>query len=104
VDNAQVEKKDHSTPFANGIRVGRLTDSSPYGNHGTTAIEQSFTFTEDRFGKEGGAMKFDGSGTSDGVVFGNNVEILESITDTRNYPNGCAYSFWLNVDEDAVME
>ena len=47
-------------------------------------------------------MKFDGSGTSDGVVFGNNVEILESITDTRNYPNGCAYSFWLNVDEDAV--
>jgi hypothetical protein len=60
VDNVQVEKKDHSTPFVSGTRIGRLTDSSAYENHGTTPINQSFILSEDRFGREGGAMSFDG--------------------------------------------
>ena len=56
----QMEKKDHATPFVSGTRLGRLVDLSPYSNHGSSAINESFTLTEDRFGKEGGAMVFSG--------------------------------------------
>lgn len=35
----------------------RVTDKTPYENHGSN---YGATFTEDRFGKEGGAMSFDG--------------------------------------------
>jgi hypothetical protein len=63
--NFQAEKnKTVANPFVDGIRYGRLTDSTPYTNHGDTGIDQSFTFTEDRFGKEGGAMFFDGEESS----------------------------------------
>ncbi len=37
--------------------TSRVTDKTPYVNHGTN---YGATFTEDRFGKEGGAMSFDG--------------------------------------------
>jgi hypothetical protein len=58
--DVQLEKKDHATPFTIGTRTSRLTDLSPYSNHGDTGLEQSFVFTEDRLGKEGGAMSFNG--------------------------------------------
>jgi len=79
--------------------TNRLSDKSSNENHGTNS---GAIFTEDRFGKEGGAMSFDGSGTIDGLVYGNNIELPEEITDTRNCLNGCTYSIWINVDEDAV--
>jgi hypothetical protein len=56
----QVEEKENVTPFTHTSRVGRLTEKTPYSNHGDTGIEQSFSFAEDRFGKAGGAMSFDG--------------------------------------------
>ena len=49
-----------------------------------------------------GAFDFDGSGTIDGVTTGDYININESITDTRNYPRGCSYSFWINIDTNAV--
>ena len=58
VDNLQAEKKDHVTPFVAGERVDRVVDKSAYENHGTN---YGATFTEDRFGKEGGAMNFNSS-------------------------------------------
>lgn len=79
VDNIQVEKKDHPAPFVSGTRIGRLTDSSPYENHGTTPINQSFILTEDRFGKEGGAMSFDGLSN---YIDAGNSNILNSNTRT----------------------
>jgi hypothetical protein len=48
------------------------------------------------------SYSFDGTGTIDGLVHGSNIEILETITGTDNYTNGCTYSFWINVDTDAV--
>jgi hypothetical protein len=60
VDNVQVAKKDHVTPFTDGIRYGRLTEKTPYSNHGDSGIEQSFSFSEDRAGNAGGAMNFNG--------------------------------------------
>jgi hypothetical protein len=57
----QLEKKDHATPFSDGIRYGRLTEKTPYSNHGDTGIAQSFTFSEDRFDNSGGAMSFNGN-------------------------------------------
>ncbi|MFP4514824.1 MAG: LamG domain-containing protein [Parcubacteria group bacterium] len=56
----QIEEKSDITPYVNGTRVGTLTEKTPYSNHGDTGIEQSFSFNEDRFGKEGGAMSFNG--------------------------------------------
>ena len=53
-------------------------------------------------GKIGKALSFDGSGTVDGTVYGDNVVVLEDVTNTNNYPDGCTYSFWLYVDTDAV--
>ena len=77
----------------------RVTDKSSFENHG---VNYGASFAIDRFGKEGGAMRFDGSGTNDGVIFGNHIVVPENITDTRNCPDGCTYSLWLNVDADAV--
>jgi hypothetical protein len=46
----------------------RVTDKTPYVNHGTN---YGATFTQDRFGKEGGAMSFDGS--NDYIDCGNSI-------------------------------
>ena len=45
---------------------------------------------------------FDGSGEIDGSPTGSYIAIPEAITNTSNYPQGCTYSVWLNVDTDAV--
>jgi len=76
----QIEKKSDITPYVNGIRVGRLTEKTPYSNHGYTGMEQSFTFSEDRFGNSGGAMSFDGD--ADRINAGNksSLDITEEIT------------------------
>ncbi len=57
----QLEQKPYVTPFVEGIRKTRLADSTPYGNHGTSDIYNSPTLGTDRFGKEGGALEFNGS-------------------------------------------
>jgi hypothetical protein len=92
MDNFQFEKKDNATPFANGTRTGRLTDKTPYSNHGDTGTQQSFAFGEDRFGNSGGAMSF--NGISDYVS-----------TDNMNYNinNGdWTASAWYYVDKDIL--
>jgi hypothetical protein len=66
-------------------------------NHGT--INGNVGFVE---GKHGQGASFDGTGTVDGVTPGSNIDIPESITNTISYPNGVTYSFWINVDTDAV--
>jgi len=50
------------------------------------------------------AYDLDGSGTSDGTVYGGNILIPELITNTStsNYPSGCTYSIWIKVDANAV--
>jgi hypothetical protein len=88
MDNFQYEKKDHSTPFANGIRYGRLTEKTPYSNHGDTGIAQSFSFSEDRFGKEGGAMSFGPSYPSSvDVPYGNGIN-----------PDNTSVSMWVKTN------
>ncbi len=57
----QLEAKPEATPYTEGTRQTRLADSTPYGNHGTSDIENSPTLGTDRFGKEVGAMSFNGS-------------------------------------------
>jgi hypothetical protein len=99
IENFQLEESDHVTEYAECSSPSKVSDSTPNSNHGTIF---GATFVEDRFGKEGGAMSFDGSGTNDGVIFGNHIVVPENITDTRNCPDGCTYSLWLNVDTDAV--
>ncbi|MGI5827250.1 MAG: LamG domain-containing protein [Patescibacteria group bacterium] len=88
-----LDEKDYN------ISNSRVTDKSPFENHGANS---GATFTTDRFGKEGGAMYFDGSGTVDGVNRGAHIIVPESATDTRNCLDGCTYSLWLKVDENAV--
>jgi hypothetical protein len=61
VHSPQLEDKDNLTPFVYGTRNGRLTEKTPYSNHGDTGIEQSFNFSNDRFGNINGAMSFSGS-------------------------------------------
>ncbi len=79
--------------------TNRVGDSTPYENHGANS---GATLTTDRMGKSEGAMSFDGSGTVDGVTYGDNIIMPESITSTNNYPDGCTYSVWIYVDTDAV--
>ena len=52
----------------------------------------------------GDGYEFDGSGETDGSPTGDYISIPEAITNTstNNYPEGCTYSVWLNVDTDAV--
>ena len=50
----------------------------------------------------GDGYEFDGSGEIDGSPTGSYIAIPEAITNTSNYPQGCTYSVWLNVDTDAV--
>jgi hypothetical protein len=52
----------------------------------------------------GDGYEFDGSGEIDGSPTGDYISIPEAITNTstNNYPEGCTYSVWLNVDTDAV--
>ena len=52
----------------------------------------------------GDGYEFDGSGEIDGSPTGSYIAIPEAITNTstNNYPQGCTYSVWLNVDTDAV--
>jgi hypothetical protein len=72
-------------------------DFSGNGNDGT--LQEAPQWTD---GKMGEALKLDGSGTVDGTVPGDHVEVPESITRTDNYPEGATYSIWLKVDTDAV--
>jgi len=48
------------------------------------------------------AYYFDGTGTIDGTIPGSYIDIPENITNTNDYPNGCTYSIWINVDVSAV--
>jgi Concanavalin A-like lectin/glucanases superfamily/Domain of unknown function (DUF2341)/Fibrillar collagen C-terminal domain/Fibrinogen beta and gamma chains, C-terminal globular domain len=73
-------------------------DSTSYGNDGTFADDPTWV----QNGARGRALSLDGSGTVDGVTQGDNVAVSESATNTNNYPDGCTYSIWLNVDTDAV--
>lgn len=54
----QLEEKPYATPYVDGIRESRLTDYSPYSNHGTI---YGASFVEDRFGKANSALSFNGS-------------------------------------------
>lgn len=49
-----------------------------------------------------GAYRLDGSGAADGAAQGSNIKVNESLTNTNRYPEGCTYSFWVNVDTDAA--
>ncbi|MDD3994151.1 MAG: fibrinogen-like YCDxxxxGGGW domain-containing protein, partial [Candidatus Nanoarchaeia archaeon] len=58
----QMEKKPYTTPYVNGIRQSKVTDSTPYENHGITNTGLNTpSFTNDRFGKENRALNFDSS-------------------------------------------
>lgn len=58
----QVEEKPYTTPYVNGIRQSKVTDSTPYENHGITNSGLDVpTFTTDRLENEKGALNFDGS-------------------------------------------
>lgn len=58
----QMEKKPYTTSYVNGIRQSKVTDSTPYENHGITNTGLNTpSFTVDRYGKENGALNFDGS-------------------------------------------
>lgn len=57
----QVEEKPYTTPYVSGIRQSKVTDSTPSENHGITNTGLNTpSFTTDRFGKENGALEFDG--------------------------------------------
>ncbi|MGM5480186.1 MAG: LamG domain-containing protein, partial [Nanobdellota archaeon] len=93
-------------PFNTNITstsTGAVNDYSTYDNDGTLGggtLSYVPTWTSE--GKVGGAYEFDGSGTINGTVYGDNIEIPESITNTANNPKGTTYSVWLNADTDAV--
>jgi hypothetical protein len=69
------------------------------GNENDGTLQEAPQWTDGKMGK---ALKLDGSGTADGTVPGDHVEVPESITRTDNYPEGATYSIWLKVDTDAV--
>lgn len=72
---------------------GDVNDYSGNGNHGTNVG----ALLAD--GLNGSCYWFDGTGTT--TVTGSVIQIPEAITSTANYPNGCTYSIWINVDTDA---
>jgi hypothetical protein len=47
VTGLQIEKKDHATPFVDGVREGRVTDCSSQGNHADLALTTTPKWTED---------------------------------------------------------
>jgi len=60
IKNIQFEKKDHATPFVDGVREGRVTDCSSQDNHADLALTTTPKWTEDGV-IGGGAYEFDGS-------------------------------------------
>lgn len=75
--------------------AGNINDYSGFGNN---AINDGVSWSTGKIGQSG---FFDGTGTRDGVTPGANIVIDEQLTNTNNYPNGCTYSFWINVDVNA---
>ncbi|MDD3939560.1 MAG: fibrinogen-like YCDxxxxGGGW domain-containing protein, partial [Patescibacteria group bacterium] len=65
----------------------RVTDKSSFENHG---INSGATFTEDRFGKEGGAMSFNGSSNSINIGNPSNLSLGSEAT----------ISLWAKTDRD----
>jgi len=47
VTGLQIEKKDHATPFVDGVREGRVTDCSSQDNHADLALTTTPKWTED---------------------------------------------------------
>lgn len=56
--------------------TGRVTDNTPYSNHGTN---YGATFTTDRFGNEGGAMSFNGA-IYDYINLGKTGKVNDTLT------------------------
>jgi hypothetical protein len=81
-------------------------DSSGYRNDGTLVDDPTWRCAEDdsdyTSSGHGCSLELDGSGTIDGTVPGDNVEIPENVTRTDIYPEGATYSIWLKIDTDAV--
>ena len=95
--NAQIDSIDMVTdyilPGTSRLNTEAIIDIS--GKYTITA--NSLTYNSD------GTFSFDGTGDASGDPTGDYISVPESITNTStsNYPNGCTYVFWLNVDTDA---
>lgn len=76
---------------------GNAKDISGNGNDGTVSGAEIVDGVNNS-----NAYYFDGSGTNNGAIAGDNISVNENITRTDNYPSGCTYSFWINVDISAV--
>jgi hypothetical protein len=99
--NVQVEKTRGATRYTETSRTENVPDNSGNGFEGTLEYTTSPQWSKDSI-LGSGCYQFDGTGTVDGVIPGSNIGVEESLTSTSNYPEGCSYSFWINVDTDAV--
>lgn len=89
----QMTATEVHVPFVNGTR--NSSEALIDWTKNTVLTVDSLLYQSDN------TFKFDGTGTVDGVVPGSNILIDETLTNTNNYPNGCTYLFWLNVDIDS---
>lgn len=89
----QVEEKPYTTPYVNGIRQSKVTDSTPYENHGITNSGLDVpTFTTDRLENEKSALIFDGS---------NNYF---STSYVKNINNRITISAWIKPDSSGTYD
>ena len=76
IKNIQFETKDHATPFVDGVREGRVTDSSGYDNHAELDNNTPQWIEGSVLGK--GCYKFDG--ISQGVYLDEKIQINNEFT------------------------
>ena len=68
--------------------TNRITDLTPYENHGTN---YGATFTTDRHGKSGGAMSFNGA---------NNAVDISQLSYPNTWDDNFSISSWINIPSD----
>lgn len=97
IADVQLETGNGSFCIENGGITRSNTEALLDLTGNNTITTNSLTYNSD------GTFEFDGQGETDGFPTGDYIEFPTALTSTHptNYPNGCTYDFWLNVDTDA---